>query len=305
MEQVIIIGSGPAGLTAAIYCSRADLAPLVIDGMQPGGQLTQTTEVENFPGFENGIDGNALVETMRRQAERFGAKFKLDAVTGIKAGNPHEVSLMSGEKVQARTVILACGASARYLGLPSEQALMGRGVSACATCDGAFFRNQEVAIVGGGDTAMEEALFLTRFCSKVSIIHRRDALRASVVMAERATSHPKIEMCWDSVVEEVLGEEEQTVKGVRLKNVKTGELSDLPVSGLFIAIGHTPNTEAFRGVIDLDEEGFVVADERCRTSVEGIFAAGDVSDRHYKQAITAAGTGCAAALEAERFLRDN
>ncbi len=304
MEQVVIVGSGPAGLTAAVYCARADLAPLVIDGMQPGGQLTQTTEVENFPGFEKGIDGNALVEAMRRQAERFGARFEFDELAGLEAGPPHRLTFASGKRVEARAVILATGASARYLGLPSEQALLGRGVSGCATCDGAFFRNQPVAVVGGGDTAMEDALFLARLCSQVTIIHRREAFRASTVMAERALKHPKITVRWNCVVEEVLGMEEQSVRGVRLRDVKAGALSELAVAGLFVAIGHTPNTAAFRSVVTLDDEGFVVADARCRTGVPGIFAAGDVADRHYKQAITAAGTGCAAALEVERFLQE-
>lgn len=304
MEQVLIVGSGPAGLTAAIYCARADLSPLVVDGMQPGGQLTQTTEVENFPGFEQGVDGNALVETMRHQAERFGTRFLLDEVAGLEPGSPHRVALASGTRIEARAVILASGASARYLGLPSEQALLGRGVSACATCDGAFFRNQPIAVVGGGDTAMEDSLFLARLCSRVTIIHRRDAFRASSVMAERALKHPKIEVRWNSVVEEVLGVEAQSVRGVRLRDVKTGGLSELAVAGLFVAIGHTPNTAAYRGVVELDDEGFLVADARCRTKVPGLFAAGDVADRHYRQAVTAAGTGCAAALEAERFLQE-
>lgn len=301
MENVVIIGSGPAGLTAAVYCARADLAPVVVDGMQPGGQLTQTTEVENFPGFEHGVDGNALVETMRRQAERFGARFVMDEVVALVAGEPHRVRLSSGEELAARTVIVATGASARYLGIPSERAFLGRGVSACATCDGAFFRNQDVAVVGGGDTAMEDALFLSRLCRTVTIVHRRDAFRASKVMADRALGNPKITVRWNSVVDEVLGDD-KGVTGLRLKDTRSGETSALAVSGVFVAIGHDPNTAAFKDVLDRDAEGFLVADARCRTNVPGVFAAGDVADRHYKQAVTAAGTGCAAALEAERYL---
>jgi thioredoxin reductase (NADPH) len=301
MENVVIMGSGPAGLTAAVYCARAALAPVVVDGMQPGGQLTQTTEVENFPGFEHGIDGNTLVDTMRRQAERFGCRFVTDEVSSVVPGAPHRVVLSSGETLAARAIIVATGASARYLGLPSEQAFVGRGVSACATCDGAFFRNQDVAVVGGGDTAMEDSLYLARLCRSVTVIHRRDAFRASHVMADRTLTNPKIKVRWNSVVEDVLGNA-SGVTGLRLKDTKTGVLSELEVTGLFVAIGHDPNTAPLKSVLALDAEGFIVADARCRTSVPGIFAAGDVADRYYKQAVTAAGTGCAAALEAERYI---
>jgi len=287
-----------------VYCARADLAPVVLTGMQPGGQLTQTTDIENFPGFENGIDGNLLMDTMRKQAERFGAQVLTDEVVKLEAGSPHKVTLGSGKVLETRTVIIASGATARYLGLPSEEVFMGRGVSACATCDGAFYRNQDVAVVGGGDTAMEEALFLTRFCSSVSVIHRRDEFRASRVMATRVLENPKIKVLWNSTVDEVLGDD-TGVTGLRLKSTVSGELSELKVTGVFMAIGHTPNTEAFKGIIELDSDGFIVADEHRRTTVAGVFAAGDVADRHYKQAVTAAGTGCAAALEVEKFLVDN
>ncbi len=303
-EHVAIVGSGPAGLTAAIYCARANLAPLVLDGLQPGGQLTTTTEVENFPGFEHGIDGTELVEAMRRQAERFGARFRMAEAAGLEPGDPNVLLLAGGERIPARAVILAPGAVARYLGIESEQALIGRGVSGCATCDGSFFRGQDVAVVGGGDTAMEDALYLARLCRKVTVVHRRDAFRASRVMADRVLAHEAVEVAWNRVVDEVLGTPQAGVTGVRLRDVATGERSELAVSGLFIAIGHDPNTKAFQGVVDLDEAGYIRADERCRTNLPGVFAAGDVADRRYRQAVTAAGTGCAAALEAERYLSE-
>lgn len=302
MENVVIIGSGPAGLTAAIYAARANLSPVVIDGMQPGGQLTQTTDVENFPGFEHPVEGTNLVNTMRKQAERFGVRFMMDEVTSCDVtGEVKKVSLMIGSTLEARTVIIATGASARYLGLESEKRLMGKGVSACATCDGAFFKGQRVAVVGGGDTAMEDALYLSRMASHVTMIHRRDAFRASKIMADRVLSTSNIEVVWNAVVEEVLDVAKGEVTGLRLRDVKTNAVSDRAVQGVFIAIGHVPNTASFVGQVELDNEGYVVVKHTC-TSVPGVFAAGDVQDRHYKQAVTAAGTGCMAALEAERYL---
>ena len=302
MERVLIVGSGPAGLTAALYAARAGLAPLVLEGMEPGGQLTTTTEVENYPGFPEGIDGTQLTLLMRQQAERFGARCEQKDVTGSDfSGRPLKVILSDGTVVESQTVIIATGASALYLDMDSVQKLRGRGVTACATCDGAFYRDQEVAVVGGGDTAMEEALFLTRMCSKVTIIHRRDELRASKIMGERALAHEKIEVLWDSVIEEVLDLEKGEVTGLKIRNVKTDDISELEVTGLFMGIGHKPNTDAFVGQVELTEAGFMKADST-RTSVEGVYAAGDVQDPLYKQAVTAAGTGCAAALEAERYL---
>ncbi|MBN2702976.1 MAG: thioredoxin-disulfide reductase [Pontiellaceae bacterium] len=302
MEKVVIIGAGPAGYTAAVYTARAGLNPLVIEGMQPGGQLTTTTEIENFPGFPEGIDATVLMERFRAQAERFGARFlQYDAVAGADfSQRPFKLKMMASDPLEAQTVIVATGATARYLGLESEQKFMGRGVSACAICDGAFYRDLPVVVVGGGDTACEEAIFLTRFASKVTLVHRRDELRASKIMAERAINHPKIEMAWDSVVDEILGDD-SGVTGVRIKNVKTGELTDIEASGYFSAIGHKPNTDAFVGQLDMTETGYLIADG-VKTKVEGVYAAGDVADAVYRQAITAAGTGCAAALEAERFL---
>lgn len=302
MENVVIVGSGPAGLTAAIYAARANLKPLVIDGMQPGGQLTQTSDVENFPGFENPVNGYELVATMRRQAERFGVRFAMDEVVGCGfAGGVNSLSLMIAGAVETRTVIIATGASARYLGLESERRLMGKGVSACATCDGAFFKGQRVAVVGGGDTAMEDALYLSRLASHVTVVHRRDAFRASRIMAERVLQAPNIDVVWNAVVVDVLDPEKGEVSGLRLQDVKSGERFDRAVQGVFVAIGHTPNTSAFKGKVELDADGYVVA-SGARTSAPGVFAAGDVQDRHYKQAVTAAGTGCMAALEAERYL---
>ncbi|HHU15936.1 MAG: thioredoxin-disulfide reductase [Kiritimatiellae bacterium] len=302
MENVVIIGSGPAGLTAAIYAARASLNPIVIEGMQPGGQLTQTSDVENFPGFEDPITGTELVTAMRKQAERLGVRYMMDEVTGCDfSGETKKLSLMVGDMLETRTVIIATGASARYLGLDSEQKLIGKGVSACATCDGAFFKGRPVAVVGGGDTAMEEALYLSRIASHVTVIHRRDEFRASKIMADRVLAAPAIDVRWDSVVEEVLDVAKGEVTGLRLRNVKTQAIDDLPVEGVFMAIGHIPNTAAFDGQLERDDEGYIVT-ENTRTSVPGVFAAGDVQDRHYKQAVTAAGTGCIAALEAERFL---
>jgi len=302
VENIVIIGTGPAGYTAAIYTARARLAPVVIEGFQPGGQLTQTTDIENFPGFPEGIDGNTLMMQMRQQAERFGATFVSGEVVAAELSDDRKrVKLSSGEWLDAKTVIVATGASARYMGIESEQKLIGRGVSGCATCDGAFYRGVPVAVVGGGDTALEEALFLTRFASRVIIIHRRDQFRASKIMTDRVMAHGKITVKWDSVVDEVLDVAKNEVTGVKLRNVKTGEISDLAVSGVFVAIGHKPNTGAFVGQMDMNEQGYLCADG-VKTKVKGVYAAGDVADAVYRQAVTAAGTGCAAAIEAERYL---
>jgi len=302
MEQVAIIGSGPAGYTAAIYCARANLKPLVIEGMLSGGQLMTTTDIENFPGFPKGISGAELMELMRAQSERFGAQIKAEEAVGVDfKRQPFLVNLGHGSPVEAKCVIIATGASAIYMGLDSEQKLIGRGVSGCATCDGALYRNKEVAVVGGGDTAMEDALFLTRFASKVTVIHRRDQFRASKIMAERVMQHSKIKVIWNSIITEVLDVSKMEVEALNIKNVITGKISRLPIAGLFIAIGHKPNTEIFKGQVAVDEKGYIVADNT-RTSVAGVFAAGDVQDHVYRQAVTAAGSGCMAAIEAERFL---
>ncbi|MEM2430191.1 MAG: thioredoxin-disulfide reductase [Nitrososphaerales archaeon] len=299
-KKVIIIGSGPAGLTAAIYAARGGLEPLVIAGSTPGGQLMLTTEVENYPGFETGILGPELMEKMRRQAEKFGAKFiDADATKVDFSKRPFKVWV--GEEVHTGdAVIIATGASAKWLGLKSEQRLRGKGVSSCATCDGFFFKDKDVVVVGGGDTAIEEALFLTKFARTVTIIHRRDALRASKILQDRAFSNEKIKFKWNSEVVEVLGEDR--VVGVRLKDVKTGELSELKCDGVFIAIGHKPNTELFKGQIELDNEGYVIIKNGTATSVEGVFAAGDVYDYKYRQAIIAAASGCKAAIDTIRYL---
>ena len=302
MENVVIIGTGPAGYTAAIYTARASLNPLVIEGFQPGGQLTTTTEIENFPGFPEGIAGSTLVMQMRQQAERFGARFKEgEVVSACLTCRPHSITLSDGEKIEAKTIIIATGASAQYLGIESEQKLIGRGVSGCATCDGAFYRDVPVAVVGGGDTALEEALFLTHFASKVTVVHRRDQFRASKIMTDRLLAHPKIEVVWNSVVEEVLDVSKNEVTGLKIRNVKTNAVSELKVSGLFVAIGHKPNTKAFAGQLDMDHAGYLIANNT-RTNIDGVFTAGDVQDAVYRQAITAAGSGCMAALEAERYL---
>ena len=302
MENVIILGTGAAGLTAAIYTARANLEPLVLEGLQPGGQLTTTTEVENFPGFPEGVDGTELMDRMRKQAERFGAKIKFATVDKVDfSGQPLKVILDDGKVLESKTVIIATGASAKYLGLESEQKLIGRGVTSCATCDGAFYRNVPVAVVGGGDTAMEEAVFLTRFASTVHLLHRRDEFRASKIMADRVLNHAKIKVHWNTVVEEVLDLAKNEVTGLKLKNTKTGESTTLDVAALFVAIGHQPNTKPFAGQLEMNEVGYLIADHT-KTSIPGVFAAGDVQDPHYRQAITAAGTGCMAALEAERFI---
>ena len=299
--RVVILGSGPAGLTAALYSARAELKPIVVAGVPAGGQLLITTDVENYPGFPNGIQGPELIDLMRRQAARFGAEFIDDNVTEVDfTRRPFVVHTGTRGTIHADAVILATGANARWLGLPSEQRLQGHGVSACATCDGFFFKGKELAVVGGGDTAMEEALFLTNFATHVTVIHRRSALRASPIMQTRCSRHGKISFLYDSEVVEVLGKD--TVEGLRVKNVKTGHVSTLNVGGLFVAIGYIPATQVFRGKLDLDAEGYVRVHDETRTSIDGVFAAGDVHDRHYRQAVTAAGSGCMAAIDAERWL---
>ena len=303
-HRVAILGSGPAGLTAAIYAARAMLEPVVFEGIEPGGQLTTTTEVENFPAFPEGIGGAELPQRLKAQAERFGTQFITQAVDEVDlSGRPFTLKAYEHE-VTCDALIIATGASARYLGIPSAARLKNRGISACATCDGFFYRDQEVAVIGGGDTAMEEALFLTRFASKVTVVHRRDALRASKIMAQRALEHPKIEFAWNSVVDEYLGDPDgDGLTGLRLKDVKSGETRELAVTGCFVAIGHKPNTDLFKGVLEMDEVGYLtVQPGRAATSLEGVWAAGDCADRYYRQAITAAGTGAMAAIEAERWL---
>lgn len=302
IENVIIIGSGPAGLTSAIYTARANLSPLMIEGEESGGQLMTTTEVENFPGFEHGITGPDLIAVMRKQAERFGTRFITRNVTKVDfEQRPFKVWI--GDKLHlAKTIIISTGAKAKYLGLPSEKQYANRGVSACATCDGAFFRNQEIGVVGGGDTAMEEAMFLTRFASKVILMHRRDSFRASKIMAERVMQNPKIEVMWNTEVTEVLGDG-KSMTGAKIKNTVNGEVKELPITGLFLAIGHKPNTELFNGMLDMDETGYLITQPNSTyTKIPGVFAAGDVQDHVYRQAITAAGTGCMAAIDAERWL---
>jgi len=302
MEKVVIIGTGPAGLTAALYTARANLMPFVIEGLQPGGQLTTTTDVENYPGFPEPIRGTDLVEKMREQAGRFGTRYLPEEVISADfSGRPLKVTLSNKSVIESAAIIIATGARANYLGLESEKKLIGRGVSVCATCDGAFFRNLPVAVVGGGDSAMEEALFLLRLASKVTVIHRRDKLRASKIMSDRIKANEKIDIIWNSVVYEVLDVEKKEVTGLRLRNVKTGKISELPVAGVFLAIGHKPNTEPFKGQVDMDDKGFITT-SNTRTSVEGVFAAGDVQDHVFRQAITAAASGCMAALEVERYL---
>ena len=308
-HRLIIIGSGPAGLTAALYAARANLAPVVFEGMQPGGQLTITTEVENFPGFPQGIMGPELMDIFRAQAQRFGATSVFKNITGVDfRARPFRLRT-DNEEYTADAVIVSTGASAKLLGIPSEKEYMGYGVSACATCDGFFFKNLGVIVVGGGDTAIEEATFLTKFASRVTIVHRRDALRASKIMQEKAAKNPKISFVWDSVVEEILGTSEggkKAVTGVRLKNVKTGALTDYAADGVFMGIGHRPNTELFVGQLDMDPVGYLITKPRSTaTNIPGVFAAGDVADSVYRQAVSAAGTGCMAALDAERWLEAN
>jgi thioredoxin reductase (NADPH) len=303
--KVVILGSGPAGCTAAIYAARAMLSPLMIAGLQPGGQLTITTEVENYPGFKHAIQGPWLMEEMQAQAEHLGTKVALDVISTVDlAKRPFILTGDSGARYSADTIIIATGAQAKWLGLASEERLKGFGVSACATCDGFFFKGKQVAVVGGGNTAVEEALFLTNFATDVVLIHRRDSLRADKTNQLRLERNPKIRVLWDSVVDEVLGEgNPKTVTGVRVKNLRTGATDILPRDGLFVAIGHTPATELFRGQLDMDDEGYIrTAPDSTKTSVPGVFAAGDVKDKIFRQAVTAAGMGCMAALEAEKFL---
>ena len=301
MHNVVIIGSGPAGLTAAIYAARANLAPLLVEGWQAGGQLTTTTDVENYPGFAKGIMGPELMKEMRSQAERFGTIFKTGDATSVDLQTqPFQVIVDGEETLKTKTLIIATGASPITLGLSSETRLWGHGVSSCATCDGFFFKGKELVVVGGGDSAIEEATFLTKFATKVSIVHRRDKLRASKIMQDRAMKNEKIAFVWNSVVEDVLGED--VVTGVRIRNVVTGKIWDLPCAGFFLAIGHRPNTALFAGQLKMDTSSYLITNHGTRTSIPGVFAAGDVQDAHYRQAVTAAGTGCMAAIDAERFL---
>jgi thioredoxin reductase (NADPH) len=303
MRNMVVIGSGPAGLTAAIYAARANLQPLLIEGKEPGGQLTLTTLVENYPGFAEGIMGPQLMDEMRKQALRFGTEIVTNYVHAVKL-TEHPFRVYYGEQeVLAKTIVVSTGSSAKLMGIETELPLMGHGVSTCATCDGFFYRGKEIAVVGGGDSAMEEATFLTKFATKVSVIHRRDTLRASKIMQERAFDNPKIKFIWNTIVDEVLGQKGTGVTGLKLRDVKTQQTSELKIDGLFIAIGHNPNTDIFKGQIDLDNHGYIRTEpDSTRTNVPGVFACGDVQDPVFRQAITAAGTGCMAAIEAERWL---
>jgi len=304
--KVVIMGSGPAGLTAALYSARADLEPVVFEGLEAGGQLTLTTDVENFPGFPKGVLGPELMDSMKQQAERFGAHCLFGEITKVDFSKRPFVITSSEKEILADTFIISSGASAKMLGLDSERELLGYGVSTCATCDGFFYKDKEIVVIGGGDTAMEEALFLTKFGSKVTLVHRRDELRASKIMQDRAFANEKIDFVWDTEVEEVLGSKETGVNAVKVKNVKTGEISEISCEGFFVAIGHTPNTGLFKGQLDMDENGYLVTiNGSTQTNIPGVFAAGDVQDHQYRQAITAAGTGCMAAIDAERFLNEN
>ncbi len=303
MRNVLIIGSGPAGLTAAIYAARANLNPLLIEGTQAGGQLTITTDVENYPGFPDGIMGPQLMVDMKKQAQRFGTEIIRGDVTSVDLSKrPFSVTTEDDTVHQTKTLIISSGASAKLLKIDSEKRLMGHGVSACATCDGFFFREKTVAVVGGGDTAMEEATFLTKFAKQVTVIHRRDALRASKIMQDKAKKNEKIDFAWDTVIEEILGED--TVQGIRIRNVKTDQVTEKTLDGVFIAIGHQPNTQLFKGQLELDSNGYIITRDGTATSVPGVFAAGDVQDHRYRQAVTAAGTGCMAAIDAEKFLEE-
>ena len=302
MEKVIIVGTGCAGLTAAIYAARANLAPLVLEGHEPGGQLSTTTLVENFPGFPEGINGPELIMAMKSQAERFGARFAYEAVEDLEKADGFLRVKIDGKWQETRTLIIASGASAKWLGLPREKELVGHGLTSCATCDGAFYRNVPVAVVGGGDSAAEEATFLTRFASKVWLIHRRETLRASKIMADRALANPKIEPVWNSAPAEYLADETGEMRALKIKDVNTGAEREIEVKCVFVAIGHTPNTAPFRGQLDMDENGYLLQREGTKTNIPGVFAAGDVADHIYRQAVTAAGQGCAAALDAEKYV---
>jgi thioredoxin reductase (NADPH) len=302
MENVIIVGTGCAGLTGAIYAARANLSPLVLEGRQPGGQLTTTTAVENYPGFPEGVDGPELIMRMHEQAEKFGARFEYGTVEDFEHLGSHSRIKVDGDWRETKALIVASGASPRYLGLEREKELIGRGLTSCATCDGAFYRNVPVCVIGGGDSACEEAIFLTRFASKVYLIHRRKELRASRIMADRMLANPKIEPVWDSVVTDYLTDASGEVRAVKLKNVKTGTTSELEVKCVFVAIGHVPNTAPFRNKLEMDENGYLIQQNGTHTNLPGVFAAGDVADHVYRQAVTAAGEGCAAAIDAERWL---
>ena len=305
--NTIIIGSGPAGYTAAIYAARADLNPVIYTGLEPGGQLTTTTEVDNFPGYPNGVDGPTMMNELKEQAERFGTKVKIDFISKVdfskERGGVHKLYTQNGDEIKSKTVIISTGASAKYLGLPSEKRLIGGGVSACAVCDGFFYKNQDVAIVGGGDTAIEEATYLAKICSKVSMLVRKDHFRASKAMQNRLANFDNIEVLFNHEIEEVIGE--SVVEGIKIKNNLNNEVSELKITGLFIAIGHTPNTDIFKGLVEMDDSGYIITDKTStKTNIHGVFAAGDVQDKDYRQAVTAAGTGCMAALDAERYLQE-
>ena len=305
--NTIIIGSGPAGYTAAIYAARADLNPIIYTGLEPGGQLTTTTEVDNFPGYPNGVDGPTMMNELKEQAERFGTKVKIDFISKVdfskERGGVHKLYTQNGDEIRSKTVIISTGASAKYLGLPSEKRLIGGGVSACAVCDGFFYKNQDVAIVGGGDTAIEEATYLAKICSKVSMLVRKDHFRASKAMQNRLANFDNIEVLFNHEIEEVIGE--SVVEGIKIKNNLNSEESVLKITGLFIAIGHTPNTDIFKGLVEMDDSGYIITDKTStKTNIHGVFAAGDVQDKDYRQAVTAAGTGCMAALDAERYLQE-
>jgi thioredoxin reductase (NADPH) len=304
MHDMVILGAGPAGLTAAIYAARANHAPVVITGPLFGGQLALTTEVENFPGFPDGVLGPELMELMKRQAERFGAEIRIGDVTDVELTQSPLRMTFNGELIETKSLIIATGASARLLDVPGESEFFGRGVSTCATCDGFFYRDKTVAVVGGGDGAIEEGTFLTRYASKVFLVHRRDRLRASQILQDRARKNDKIDFIWDTVVEEIIGDADKGVTTARLRNVKTGAEEEMQVEGVFLAIGHVPNTKIFEGQLKLDEQGYIVTDSRMHTNIQGVFACGDCQDHIYRQAITAAGTGCVAAMEAEKFLAE-